>query len=87
MGEQIITVTKLSEKIGLNRGTLITYLCRFGKYTASNGNEWKYRYKYNYYFLTELKQFFAKKMYDHNGQHFARYYQVVENIQKLIDEL
>lgn len=83
--EQTITVAELSEILGIHKGTLNTYLCRFPKYISDN--EAKYIYKYNKDFLLELKQFFAKKMYIRNGQYFSKYHKVVGIISDLMDEM
>lgn len=87
MAEKSITISELSKKIGLNESTLNTFLGRFEKYAIGFNNQWRYKYKYNYLFLTELKQFFCKKMYAHNGLYFTKYYRVVTNLNRLIEEL
>lgn len=84
--EQIITVADLSKKLGIHKGTLSTYLCRFEKYAVSK-SDWNHAYKFNYYFLLELKQFFAKKMYARNGQYFSKYHKVIDIISSLMDEM
>lgn len=84
---KVVTVRELSQKIGLGKSALGTFLCRFGKYAVNNGSEWYYKYALSKDFLLELKQFFCKKMYDHKAQHFTRYYKVVENIKRLIEEI
>lgn len=86
MSEQTITLSELSKKIELNPNALRIYLCRLSKYEVTPSS-YQYRYKYNYYLLSELKTFLLKKMYSRNGCYFSKYHKVIENINKLLKEM
>lgn len=83
MSEKLISVTELSQMLGMSRCVLDTHLGRFGRYMVQKN--YRYMYKYNYYFLTDLREFYRDKMKKHNGRYAKNFYKVVYKLNKLIE--
>jgi len=83
MEKQItITTKQLAKKIGISYATLSLHLCQFEKYRSGQLNHFLFYYNIN--FLSDLKEFYIKKVKNYHGNLYDKYTKIIENIDKLL---
>lgn len=80
--EKLIFAKELSTILGLSITTMNTQLANFGKYLIVKGG--RYYYKYNYYFLRDLKKYYQKRAKSCNVVNSIKYYKIIQKLEELI---
>lgn len=82
--KELITLTNLANKLGINYGSMQGIIGLFDKYCIKKGG--RYYYKYNKGFLKDLKSFYEKKRDSHN-KYYKNYNKAIVNLDILINEI
>ena len=77
-----IRTKELAKKLGISYSTLSLHLCQFDKYRAGLLNN--FLFYYNEDFLSDLKNFYIKKVQNYDGKLYDKYSKVIQNIDKLL---
>ena len=77
-----IRTKELAKKLGISYSTLSLHLCQFDKYRAGLLNH--FLFYYNEDFLSDLKNFYIKKVQNYDGKLYDKYSKVIQNIDKLL---
>lgn len=80
-----INARELSELIGLSYTTLIKDLCLFDDFTVQYKK--RYLYRYNYYFLEALYNFYSVKIKKTSVKYKPNYRKVLKNLKNIMKKL